>query len=131
MDNNLHQILKEKMHGAHDYSHVERILKHGHAINQVHKGNWKIIEAALLLHEITKIDLPSIRNYLPNFSEEEIDQVTYCIVHHYDFVSKPETIEGKIVQDCDIIDMLGAVGIARAFLASGERGLGPNEAKIE
>ncbi len=131
MDNNLINTLKEKMHGAHDYSHIERILRYGKQINEVHKGSWKIIEAALMLHEITKNDLPSIKIYLPDFSAEEIEQVTYCIARHYDFVNKPETLEGKIMQDCDILDMLGSVGIARAFLASGERGLGPNQATVE
>ncbi|HVF69047.1 MAG TPA: hypothetical protein VNA13_00630 [Xanthomonadales bacterium] len=131
MDDNIRQILKEKLHGAHDYSHIERILKYGQKINAVHKGNWKIIEAALLLHEITKNDLSSIKEYLSDFTDEEIAEVTYCIARHYDFVDKPTSLEGKIVQDCDILDMLGAVGIARGFVASGEKGLNLVEAKDE
>lgn len=124
-------LVKENLHGAHDYSHIQRVIRYAEEITKVHKGNWKIIEAALLLHELTKNNLGSITNYLQDFSEEEIKDVTYCIAHHYDFVNKPQTLEGKIVQDCDILDMLGAIGIARGFMASGERGLNLQEAKDE
>lgn len=122
MDENLKKILKNKLRGAQDYSHIQRLLNYAKLINNVHKGNWKIIEAAIHLHELTKGDLPSIKEYLPYFSADEISEVTYCIAHHYDFVDKPSTLEGKIVQDSDILDMLGAIGIARGFIVSGERG---------
>lgn len=127
----LKKLIKDKLHGAHDYSHIERVLRHAKKIHAVHKGNWKIIEAALVLHELTKNNLLSIKEYLPNFTREEIDEVTYCIAHHYDFVNKPETLEGKIVQDCDILDMLGAIGIARGFMASGEKGIDLPDGKVE
>lgn len=84
-----------------------------------------------MLHELTKNDLESTGNYLTDFSEDEINRVKYCISKHYDFRNKPETIEAKIVQDCDLLDMLGAVGIARGFMSAGERRLSLKEAKDE
>jgi uncharacterized protein len=43
----------------------------------------------------------------------------------------PSAIEAKIVQDCDSLDMLGAIGIARGFMSAGEKGLDLIEAKNE
>jgi uncharacterized protein len=125
------KTVNEKLPGSHDDSHINRTLRFAKQIQAVHEANWKIIEAALELHEETKNNPKSVDSYLPDFSQEEIGEVAYCIEKHYDYINKPTTLEGKIVQDCDILDMLGAVGIARAFMASGEKGLKLLEAEKE
>ncbi|MCL4354714.1 hypothetical protein M1349_04605 [Patescibacteria group bacterium] len=122
-------IDKDKLFGSHDFSHIERLLSYAKRINSIVKGNWKIIEASIMLHELTKNDLESTKNYLTDFTEDEVTQVRYCISKHSDFLNKPESIEAKIVQDCDLLDMLGAVGIARGFMSAGERRLSLKDAK--
>ena len=129
----LHEIVKRKLKGSHDYSHVERLLKYAKRLNSIYNGNWKVIEASILLHEITKNNPKSSKKFLKNFSDEEIKNIIHCISSHHWFKKKykPKTIEGKIVQDCDILDMLGAVGIARGFMSAGEKGLDLTKARNE
>lgn len=127
----LHKLVKRKLKGSHDYSHVKRLLKYAKRLNSIYKGNWKVIEASILLHEITKNNPDNSKKFLKGFSNEEIKNVIYCISSHYQFKKKPKSIEAKIVQDCDILDMLGAIGIARGFMRAGEKGLGLTKAKNE
>lgn len=128
----LYELAKKKLKGSHDYSHAERLLKYAKELNSARKGNWKVIEASILLHEFTKNDPDGAKKFLKDFSDEEAKNVIHCINTHYCLKKiKPLTIEAKIVQDCDTLDMLGAIGIARGFMAAGEKGLGLAQAKGE
>lgn len=128
----LHELAKKELKGSHDYSHVQRMLKNAKELNSAHKGNWKVIEASILLHEFKKSDPDSSKELLNGFTDGEIENVVHCIRTHYCLKKdKPKTMEAKIVQDCDTLDMLGAIGIARGFMAAGEKGLGLAEAKKE
>jgi uncharacterized protein len=126
----LYELAKKELKGSHDYSHAERMLRYAKELNSTRKGNWKVIEASILLHEFKKNNPDSSKELLKDFADEEIENVIHCIKTHYCLKEdKPQTIEAKIVQDCDTLDMLGAIGIARGFMAAGEKGLGLAEAK--
>ena len=127
-----YKIIKEDLKGSHDYSHIMRTLKYARILNRKYNGNWKVIEASILLHEITKNKPENSKIFLKEFSVEEINNVIHCIETHYCLSNKkPTTIESKIVRDCDSLDMLGAIGIARGFMSAGEKGLNFTKAKNE
>jgi len=58
-----------------------------------------------------------------DYDEDKIEKIKHCIVtHRYRTGNEPRTIEAKILFDADKLDAIGAVGIARTFMLSGQCG---------
>src|SRR5262249_55290489 len=52
--------------------------------------------------------------------EDKIERISYCIrTHSYSKKIVPTTLEGRILQDGDRLDALGAIGVARTFSVGG------------
>ena len=131
---NLKKIAKNKLANndpAHDFEHVMRVYRNAERICKIENGNKKLILSAVLLHDIIKIKnrknsaLKSARlsekilkqNY---FSYSEIRIISDAIKDHsFSKCKTPSTIEGKILQDADRLDAIGAIGLARVFSFSG------------
>lgn len=121
---------------GHDWYHIERVYNMACYIQSIEGGNREMIELAALLHDISdhkfnggKLDEGGNVAYtllLSKGCDEQmaldvkniIDGVSYKGAHVED---KMSTLEGKIVQDADRLDALGAIGIARAFAYGGHR----------
>ena len=130
----LKKIAKSKLKKndpAHDFEHVMRVYRNAEKICKNENGNKKLILSAVLLHDIIKIKnqkdsaLKSAKlskkilkeNY---FLEDEITIIFDAIKEHSFSKGKiPSTIEGKILQDADRLDAIGAIGLARVFSFSG------------
>lgn len=120
---------------AHDFDHVMRVYKNAQKICKKEKANEKIVLSAVLLHDIIshpKSDKRSKNSSIEsakesqkilkkyNFTQKEIKIISDAIQDHSFSQNKtPNTIEGKILQDSDRLDALGAIGIARVFATGG------------
>lgn len=129
--------IKKIMHNdpAHDFDHIMRVYKNAQQIIKKEKANEKLVLSAVLLHDIVsfpKSDKRSKNSSIESakkaktilkkydFTLDEITIVCDAISEHSFSQKKiPETIEGKILQDADRLDALGAIGIARVFATGG------------
>jgi uncharacterized protein len=124
-----------KNDSAHDFNHVMRVYKNAQKLCKKEKANEKLVLSAALLHDIVsfpKSDKRSKSSSLKSaeaskkilkkldFSEKEIQIVSDAIRDHSFSRGKiPKTLEGKILQDADRLDAIGAIGIARVFAVGG------------
>jgi len=138
------------VHASHGYDHVTRVVHNAlHIGNAEKNANLFIIEAAAWLHDIARNLEDQNRGTLCHAKEgalmaqdflqklnvpnSDIKKICHCIAaHRFRSNQPPLTLEAKIIYDADKLDSIGATGIGRAFLFSGEIGakLHNNDADI-
>ena len=120
--------------GGHDAAHSLRVFNSAMQIAEKEPdADREIVALASLLHDADDHKLfhtsnnENARSFLAKnrVQEEKAEQI--CIAINAISFSRnrgkrPSTPEGKIVQDADRLDALGAVGIARTFAYGGEHG---------
>ena len=138
---NVINSLKQEVHNlmindsAHDFDHIMRVFKNAQKICKKENAREKLVLSAVLLHDIVsypKSDKLSKSSSIKsaekskkilkkfNFTKEEIQIISDAIRDHSFSRNKiPMTLEGKILQDADRLDAIGAIGIARVFAVSG------------
>lgn len=126
---------KVKNDAAHDFHHIMRVYKNAQKLCKKEKANEKLVLTAVLLHDIVSYPKSDPRSKLSSihsaekakkilnkfdFSDEEIKIVCDAIRDHsFSRGKTPKTLEGKILQDADRLDAIGAIGIARVFAVGG------------
>lgn len=117
---------------THDWEHVLRVLKTAKEIASEEKADLEVVEAACLLHDCgyaedwqqhEKTSARKARGILEktSFPREKIEQVASCIEsHRFSVKGKDESVEAKILRDADKLEAIGAIGIARCFMWTGE-----------
>lgn len=120
--------------GGHDADHALRVCRNALLIAKNEKEcNREIVALAALLHDADDHKLFRTENNanareflaLQRVDPETVDRI--CEVINSVSFSKnrgrvPVSAEGKVVQDADRLDALGAVGIARTFAYGGLHG---------
>ena len=131
-------FVKNKFEGegsGHDWWHIYRVWQSAKNIAKVEGGDLLIIQLAALLHDIsdwkfTKDGDDSVGPQIAYNWVKELGLSEEIALHIKDIVatisfkgaettSPMKTIEGKIVQDADRLDAIGAIGVARAFAYGG------------
>jgi uncharacterized protein len=120
---------------AHDFQHILRVYKNAEMIARREGANMQILLPAVLLHDLVVYPKGSaktsksaddsadiaekwLRSY--GYPQGKIEKICYCIrTHSYSKRLTPSSLEGKILQDADRLDALGAIGIARTFSVGG------------
>ena len=135
------EYIKKAMYdesSGHDWWHIYRVHNLALKINETENKNPFIISMIALLHDIfdEKFSTGNTRDNLINLlkelgiydflSKEDLENILHS-VENLGFKGGFNTVrisdEGKIVQDADRIDAIGAIGIARTFAYGGKKGL--------
>ncbi|MCK5388177.1 MAG: HD domain-containing protein [Candidatus Izimaplasma sp.] len=116
---------------GHDYFHADRVMKNALHIAKNYDVNLDIIKVSALTHDLIdrkvtdniSLAISLLEKELDNAScsEKDIEEIINIIkTISYSKGNIPISLEGKIVQDADRLDALGAIGIARTFAYGGK-----------
>lgn len=122
---------------SHDEKHVERVVRLAKFIAKKEGADLDVVLTAARLHDLAR----DCKNHAVESAErareilkktgkkkEFIEAVTHAIESHsFSSGTEPRTLEAKVLSDADKLDAIGAIGVARAFLYSGEKGRGIEE----
>lgn len=129
-------FVKNKLYkegSGHDWFHIKRVYNLATYICEKEGGDKFIIKMASLLHDIDDWKFSNNNKITESFlksicvDEESIYKIMNIIttmsykggvVNSYQ-----NNLEGKIVQDADRLDAMGAIGIARAFTYGGSKNI--------
>lgn len=122
---------------GHDWWHVHRVWKTAKRIGQAERADLPVVELAALLHDIadwkahggdSTIGPTKARDWLNSLGldpsvVQHVGQIIADISFKGAGVEQTTlSLEGKVVQDADRLDAMGAIGIARAFAYGGSKG---------
>lgn len=123
---------------GHDWWHIQRVYNNAMLINKKENANEFLITIIVLMHDLYdhKFYNGDVKEALENtlqkldvynyISKEDAENIMHSCIN-LGFSSnitdvKELSIEGKIVQDADRLDGIGAIGIARTFAYGGKKG---------
>ncbi|MGN1391158.1 MAG: HD domain-containing protein [Sharpea porci] len=116
-------------YSGHDFNHTMRVYKLAYNIAIQEHANLEIVSLAALLHDVDDVKLTQSINYqnarllMNKYGIDKVQEEVIAIIQDVSFKGNqsksPSTLEGKIVQDADRLDAIGAIGIARAFTFGG------------
>lgn len=131
------KVVKARLEGegsGHDWWHIARVWNMSKKIGLEEGANIFIVELAALLHDIADWKFHNgddtvgpriageilIAHKVPTDTTQQIQEIISTMSFKGAGVkSEMKTLEGKVVQDADRLDAIGAIGIARTFAYGG------------
>jgi len=113
---------------GHDWFHIERVVSIAKVIGRREGADMFVVEMAALLHDVDDWKFTDgstmARDWMRSVGVGDdaakimdiIENLSFKGTTHDDSMT---TIEGKVVQDADRLDAIGAIGIARVFTFAG------------
>lgn len=119
-------------HGA---NHSLRVYNNALNIRKAYKCKALYVDLGALLHDVDDHKLFNNKNnenarkfLIENDFDSKVIEDIIEIINSVSFTknkgTKPKTLEACIVQDADRLDAIGAIGVARTFMYSGNNGRG-------
>ena len=132
------EFVKNKLYGegsGHDWFHIERVYNLAKYLAEKENADSFIVEMTALLHDIDDWKFSNTYDTNTTVTEDFLksievdDEALKAIINIIQTMSykggvvdsTQHTIEGKIVQDADRLDAIGAIGIARTFAYGGSK----------
>jgi uncharacterized protein len=124
---------------VHAFDHILRVLALAERIGPAEGADMEILRAAVLLHDAAgaapsdaagrgthhqaSADFAASVLEAEGWPGERIAAVLHCIrAHRFRGTETPATPEARVLFDCDKLDVLGAIGVARAMAYAGLAG---------
>lgn len=115
---------------GHGFEHVERVYKTALALAKIEHAEEEIVALAALLHDADDYklfgqecadNLTNARMIMNNAGISAEKQAHVCdIIHNMGYSKalkgvRPQTTEGKVISDADMLDAIGALGTIRSL----------------
>jgi dTMP kinase len=128
------KLRERELSVSHGVDHLDRVLAYAMGLQATYGGDADVITAAALLHDLgrsnTQLHGTASADLSATQAAEILDEVSLphakrllvlqAIAEHDQPDVRPTTLEGRILKDADFLAGLGAIGIARAALWTGE-----------
>lgn len=122
--------------GGHDWWHIYRVWRTARFLAKKENADLIIVQLAALLHDLADwkfhgehAQVEAADTVMKKFNiDDEIRKHVLEIIANISFKgtkakNKMRSIDGKVVQDADRLDALGAMGVARVFEYGGAKGM--------
>ena len=129
----LTEIVKERMAelqgSSHAFDHVQRVYDTAMILAHKEAADVDLVQVGALLHDIGRIVGDPHAEHGVKLAKDILEQLDYPIekrakilkiIAEHPLSAQPETLEAQIIWDADKIDLIGIVGLTRAFHWAGE-----------